>query len=156
MVAGPAGVKDFNPDRDGIQLQDAMLAFFRDTHRIIVARGTFDNIPAGNFTEQLLQWEKADGLRVWAAKILYVQVVQTAGAAAGFDSEIRKLAGGTGIEIAWQYLAGAGRIDVTPSPPVPFLSEETVDDKKYQLPFAIKPVGGAGSYDVIVYAHRSR
>lgn len=148
--------KDFNPDRDGIQLQDAMLEFFRDKHRIIVARGVFTNLPAGAFAEEILVWENADGIRVWAALIDYVQVVQTAGAAASFDSEIRKISGGTGIQVAWRYVGGVGRMDVTPNPAVPFLSEETVDAKKFKLPFAIKPVGGIGSYVVNVYAHRSR
>jgi hypothetical protein len=148
--------KDFNPDRDGIQLQDAMLDYFRDKHRILVARGVFTNLPAGVFDEKLLVWENVDGLKVWAVMIDYVQVVQTAGAALSFDSEIRKISGGAFLQIAWQFLGGAGRIDVTPNPAVPFVSEETVAAKKFKLPFAIKPVGGIGSYVVNVYAHRSR
>lgn len=149
-------VKDFNQDRESIQLQDAMLANLRDKHRIIVARGHFDNIPAGNFSEKLLIWENADEPKVWAVMLDYVQVLQTAGAAGAFDCEIRKIAGGTGIQIAWQYLGAAGRLDKAPLPAVPFRSEETVEANKYKLPFAVKPVGGAGTYDVIVYAHRSR
>lgn len=148
--------KDFNQDRESIQLQDAMLANLRDKHRIIVARGTFPNLPAAAFVEQLLIWENVDEPQVWAVMLDYIQVIQTAGAAANFDCEIRKKAGGTGLDIAWQYLLGAGRIDVTPIQPVPFRSEETVENNKFKLPFAIRPIGNVGSYDVIVYAHRSR
>lgn len=146
---------NFNQDRDEIQLQDAMLANLRDKHRIIVARGTFPNLPAGVFTEQLLIWENAE-VPIWACLLGYIQVVQTVGLAASFDSEIRKKAGGTGLNIAWQYVGGVGRIDITPNPTVPFRSEETIQANKFKLPFAIKPIGGIGSYDMIVYAHRSR
>lgn len=138
-------------------LQELQRQLARDRLRIIVARAEtteFASIADGVTKENVLEWERATLVR--AANFERVVVVKTAGTCTSFDVEVRTKAGGTGLDVVYQFLAAPGSIlDKIPDPAVPFLSEQTGADK-HKIHLAVTPHGGDGTFKARIYASPRR
>jgi hypothetical protein len=146
-----------NSEKVDLAFDDLARAFFMNHDRIVVARAEgseFSAIGDGVKQEKPLPWDR--GKRVVAAVLERVVVIKTGGACTSFDIEIRTKEGGTGLDIAYQYMGSAvPTLDKALDPPVPYLSEES-GSKRFSLYVAITPHGGDGTFKARIYARPRR
>jgi hypothetical protein len=139
-------------------LQELQRAHSRDAIRAIVAKaeGTeFDAITADTWREVAISWQRC-GVQTVAALISGVNIIQTGGAAANFDWELRAKAGGTGLDLIYGEAASVAPFHKDFTPDKVYLSEAVAAADRLKIVLAIKPNGAAGSYQARIYGRPLR